>query len=505
MFMSKSITRRKFLATSAAGLAGGAILSAVPASSYARILGANDTINMAVIGIRGRGGSHIENFGGMKNVRLKYLVDVDANLFESRIKDVEKQAGYRPKTEMDMRKVYDDKEIDAVGIATTNHWHALSTIWAVQAGKHVYVEKPSSHNMFEGQKMIEAARKYNVLVQVGFQNRSRANAIAGIKFLHEGKLGDIYWARGLCFKPRASIGKYPDGPMKDDEKFRMTLETDNYETPYTEAYLSKVDYDMWLGPAPKKPFNRNHFHYNWHWHWDYGNGDTGNQGPHQFDIARWGLNRMEYPVKVSSKGGYFVYDSSQETPNTQTSMFEYADGKILEFSTRGVLTNPEGIDIPAKAEPEGIDISAKAEPEGIDIPAKAKSVKIGNIFLGSEGWMQMDSGGNWQTFIGRKSEPGPTSGDTDTSYDPMNLSGAGDEGHFANFIKALRSGKQSDLTCDVAVGQMSSDLPLMANIAYRLGRELTFDGQKYEFVGDDEANAMKSRNYRDPYVVPEKI
>ncbi len=495
--MTKSMTRRKFLSTSAAGVAGGAVLASIPASSYARILGANDTINMAVIGIRGRGGNHIDSFAGMKNVRVNYLVDVDANLFERRVKGVNEKYGYSPKTEMDMRKVYNDKEIDAVAIATTNHWHALATIWAAQAGKHVYVEKPSSHNMFEGQKMIEAARKYNVLVQVGFQNRSRLNTNAGMKFLHDGKLGDIYMARGLCFKPRASIGKYPDGPMKPGEKFRMNLESSSYEPPYTEEYLNEVNYDMWLGPAPKRPFNRNRFHYNWHWHWDYGNGDTGNQGPHQFDIARWGLNKDDYPVKISSKGGYFVYkDSAQETPNTQTSLFEYADGKILEFGTRGVLTNPEGLDLSVITESKRGEFTANL---------KASAEKIGNLFFGSEGWMQMDSGGNWQTFLGRNSEPGPNSGDADTSYDPMNLAGAGGGGHFANFIAALRSGKQSDLTCDVAVGQKSTDLPLIANIAYLLGRDLQFDGKKYEFIDDDEANKMKTRDYRKAYVVPEKV
>jgi hypothetical protein len=285
--------------------------------------------------------------------------------------------------------------------------------------------------------------------------------------------------------------------MKKGEKYRLNLESNSYEPPYTEEYLSEVDYDMWLGPAPKRPFNRNRFHYNWHWHWDYGNGDTGNQGPHQFDIARWGLNKDDSPVKISSKGGYFVYkNSSQETPNTQTSLFEYADGKILEFGTRGIYTNPEGLDLYDLTETARGQYSANS---------KASAAKIGNIFLGSEGWMQMDSGGNWQTFFGRKSEPGPTSGDKDTSYDPMNLAGAGDGGHFANFIAALRSGKQSDLTCDIAVGQKSSDLPLMANIAYLLGRDLKFDGKKHEFVGDDEANKMKTIDYRDPYVVPNKV
>jgi len=318
--MKKSITRRKFIKKGSAGLAGAAMFTS--ALSYGRILGANDTLQMAVIGIRGRGGSHISNFSKMKNVRIKYLVDVDENLFKRRLDEMEKSVGYQAKTEWDMRRVFDDKEIDAVSVATPNHWHALSTIWAAQAGKHVYVEKPSSHNVFEGRKMIEASDKYNVLVQVGFQNRSILNTNRAIKFIRDGKLGEVYMTRGLCFKPRADIGIYPDGPMKADEKFRMNLESSHYGTPYTEAYLKDVHYDMWLGPAPERPFNRNRFHYNWHWNWDYGNGDTGNQGPHQFDVARWALGKDELPVRVNSMGGYFKYKSAQNTPNTQTSVFE---------------------------------------------------------------------------------------------------------------------------------------------------------------------------------------
>ncbi len=493
--MSEKISRREFITRGAVGVAAGSALISTGAKSYARILGANDTINMAVIGIRGRGGSHIDNFAKMDKVRIKYLVDIDENLFEHRLKQVEKIAGYRPQTEWDMRKVYEDKDIDAVSVATPNHWHALATIWAARAGKHVYVEKPSTHNVWEGRKMVEASRKHNVLIQVGFQNRSRINTNMGMKFLHDGKLGKIYLARGLCFKPRPDIGLYPDGPMKPGEKFRLNLESGHYEPPYTKGYLAKVHYDMWLGAAPKRPFNRNRFHYNWHWHWDYGNGDTGNQGPHQFDIARWGLNHKDYPVRVRSYGGYFAYKSSQETPNTQTSIFEYADGTILEFGTRGLYTNPEGIFLP--------DIQMTATGE-IYTSTKAKPVKIGNIFLGTEGWMQIDSGGNWQTFYGRKNEPGPTSGDTnEEAYDPMNLAGAG--GHFNNFIAAVRSGKRSDLTCDVEVGFLSSALPLIANISYRLGRELYIDGKNERFLHDKEANKMLTRNYRKPYVVPDKV
>jgi predicted dehydrogenase len=345
--------------------------------------------------------------------------------------------------------------------------------------------------------MVEAARKYNVMMQVGFQNRSRRNTNAAMKFLHEGKLGKIYMARGLCYKQRGPIGRYPDGPVAPDTKYHMDYSKKDRKPLYTKEYLSKVHYDMWLGPAPKKPFNANRFHYNWHWHWDYGNGDTGNQGPHQFDVARWGLNKDEYPVKLRSFGGYFAYDSSQETPNTQTSIFEYADGTILEFATRGLTTNPEGILSNTPFQNQAGKLSLKNNYRPID---------IGDLFFGSEGWMQIDSGGNWQTFLGYRNEPGPTSEEGgDSVYDPNDLTGGGDEGHFGNFIAALRSGKREDLTCDIEVGHLSTALPLIANISYRLGRELMFDGSKEKFVGDNEADAMLTRDYRAPYVVPQNV
>jgi len=494
--MAKNISRREFIKHGSAGLAVGTVFMSTSAKSYANILGSNDAINMAVIGIRSRGSSHIENFTKMKNVRMKYLVDVDENLFERRLEQVEKIAGYRPETEWDMRRVFDDKDIDAVTIATPNYWHALSTIWAAQAGKHVFVEKPSSHNVWEGRKMVEASRKYNVLVQVGFQNRSIVNTNRAIKFIRDGKLGDVYMARGLCFKPRADIGIYPDGPMKAGEKFRLNLESSRYETPYTKEYLKNVHYDMWLGPAPKRPFNRNRFHYNWHWHWDYGNGDTGNQGPHQFDVARWGLNKDEFPVKVRSFGGFYAYRSAQETPNTQTSIFEYADGKILEFGTRGLFTNPEGVLLPE------INISGDGT---ISSTTNAKPVKIGTIFLGTEGWLQIDPGGNWQTFFGRKNEAGPTSGDRDETYDPMDLTGTGGGGITENFIAAIKSGDRSELSCDIETGHLSTALPLIANISYRLGRELRMDSNQEKFIDDNEANKMLTREYRKGYVVPKKV
>ncbi|MCD6202576.1 MAG: Gfo/Idh/MocA family oxidoreductase [Bacteroidales bacterium] len=486
-------TRRDFIKKGSVGVIGGSALLSFSPRSYARILGANDTLHVAVIGIRGRGGSHISNYAKMKNVRIRYLVDIDENQFKRRLDQVEEIAGYRPKTAWDMRRVFDDKDVDAVSIATPNHWHALATVWAAQAGKHVYVEKPAHHEIWEGQQMVKASDRYNVLIQVGFQNRSFDTTNRAMRFIRDGKLGDIYMARGLCFKPRGDIGVYPDGPMKPGEQFKLNAESSHYEPPYTEGYLKKVHYDMWLGPAPKRPFNRNRFHYNWHWFWDYGNGDTGNQGPHQFDVARWALGEEEMPVRVSSVGGMYIYNSMQETPNVQTTIFQYADGKVLEFGTRGLYTNPEGILLP----------DLNLTPDGrISEKTKAEPVKIGTIIIGTEGWMQIDAGGNWQTFFGRNNEAGPTSGEKDESYNPMDLTGGGGGGHFGNFINAVRNNDRSMLTCDIKTGYKSTVLPLLANISYRLRRELHINPATETFQKDEEANRMLSREYRKEYKVP---
>ncbi len=361
--------------------------------------------------------------------------------------------GSAPGTEWDLRRALDDKDIDAVVIAAPDHWHALATIWACQAGKHVYVEKPCCHNIWEGRKMVEAARRHNCIVEVGFQNRSIANVRAAMKFLHSGGLGDVYMAKGLCFKPRDSIGHKSNEPTPEG-----------------------VHYDRWLGPAPSRPFNRNHFHYEWHWNWTYGCGDIGNQGPHQFDIARWGLNQTEHPVRISSSGGYFKWDSDQETPNTQTAALEYADGKIMQFEVRGLYTNDEN------------------------------GIRIGNLFYGTEGWMHLN-GGNWKTYFGRKNETGPSSENAEEYADPMNLAGAGGGGHISNFLYAVRSGDHNDLTSDIESGFTSTALPHLANIAYRTGAMLTFDGEKERFVGHQasEANKLLTRDYRKPYVVPRHV
>lgn len=456
--------RRDFIKKSLMGTAGIAIGGmGFSAKSYASITGANERLTIAVIGIRGRGISHIEAYSQLKdshNVRLKTLCDTDEQFFAPRSKMVIDKGGEKPLTEWDMRKVLDDKEIDAISYATPNHWHALGTIWACQAGKHVYVEKPAMHDIWEGRKMIEAARKYDKRVQVGFQNRSITNVMEAIKFLHDGGIGKVYMARGLCIKPRDSFGIAKDS------------------TPPATFH-----YDRWLGPATYRPYNEKRSHYNWHWFWDTGNGDTGNQGPHQFDIARWGLNKNEHPVSVYSAGGIYGInpdECAQETPNTQSSVFKYNDGTMLEFETRGRYSNAES----------------------------SLNIKIGNIFYGTDGYLEID-GGTWKAFREQEKEPfaGSKAG-TDEKIEDASHTGSSDTAHFANFIDAVRSGKNDGLHCDINEGFYSTVLPLLANISYRLQTGLKFTGGDMNIeriINNPEANAMMTRIYREPYVVPNQV
>jgi predicted dehydrogenase len=476
------ITRREFgTRLGAAGIAiGGGLLGArVNAAPHVgnRILGANDRVVTASIGVRGQGNALKRGFARLPNVEIKTLCDIDANLAPERINDTRLAdvRTFKPGFVQDLRRVMDDKDIDAVVIATPNHWHALATIWALEAGKHVYVEKPSSHTVWEGRQMVEAAARYKKIVQVGTMNRSRPAVRDAIKLIHEGGLGKVYMARGLCFKPRPSIGKYPDGPMKPGEQYKLNVMATSYEPPYDESYLSKVAYDLWLGPAPARPFNRNHFHYNWHWHWNYGNGDSGNQGPHQFDIARWGLQKQEHPVKIRSTGGYFGEESSQETPNLQDSTFEYADGTILEFGTRGGFTNDES------------------------------GVRIGNLFYGTKGWLWIEEAGRtWQSYFGPKNEKGPGAAPpavtSDPASQPTGLTTT-ELPHYQNFIDAIRAGDPKILACGVLEGHLSSSLPHLGNISYRVGRQLQFDGKTETFVNDRAADRLLTREYRKGFEV----
>lgn len=452
MQKSKSISRRDFISRSAKGVAGVATASAFMSGLRPEnVLGANDRINMAAVGIRSRGQTHAKSWAKIPGVRVKTLCDVDEELFPERVKEIEEIQGSAPKTEVDIRRVLEDKDIDAISIATPDHWHALATIWACQAGKHVYVEKPTSHNIWEGRKMVEAARRYNRIVSVGMQNRSITGVRKAIEFLHEGKLGNVYMAKGLCFKPRDSIGRKPDGPVPEG-----------------------LHYDLWLGPAQWRPFNPNYVHYNWHWFWEFGCADIGNQGPHQMDIARWGMNKKVHPQKVKCVGGYYAVDSDQETPNTQLATYEYDDGKFIQFEVRGLYTNPED------------------------------DIKIGNLFFGTEGWMHL-KGDQWKTYYGRNDEPGPSYTGEEEAADPSDLAGTGGFSHFVNFIGAIRSNDLMKCNADILEGHMSTVMCHLANISYRVGRELEFNGHAECFIDDDEANSHLTRKYRYPFVVPENV
>ena len=467
------ISRRRFTATSLAA-------AAVVAGDARRVLGANERVVLASIGIRGQGNALKRGFAKLPDVEIKTLCDIDENLFASRASDkaLSNVATFKPGYVQDLRRVLDDKDVDGVIVATPNHWHALATIWALQAGKHVYVEKPASHTVWEGRQMIDATKRYGKIVQVGTMNRSRPAVRQAIQFIHDGGIGKVYMARGLCFKPRPCISKYPDGPITDGKAFCLNVEAPPVpEGVWDAAYLQKVDYDLWLGPAPKAEFNRNHFHYNWHWHWAYGNGDTGNQGPHQFDIARWGLGKQEHPIKVVSTGGYFGPESSQETPDTQTALYEYADGTLLEFGTRGEHTNDEG------------------------------GVRIGVIFHGSKGWLWIDeTGRNWQAYqgpVGEKNEKGPGSGTTGGEVGLTTSEG----NHMQNFVDAVRANDPKILACDILEGHLSATLPHLANISYRVGHQLRFDPKTERFEDDKKADALLNRDggYRKGFEIPKSF
>ncbi|MDX2036940.1 MAG: Gfo/Idh/MocA family oxidoreductase [Isosphaeraceae bacterium] len=445
------IDRRRFFQDSAALTASFAALEASTRTLIAqdranstktdagKAAGPNDAIRVAVIGVRGRGMEHIDGFSKQKDARITTICDVDTRdaATGKAKRAIENKYGAAPKFYQDLRRVFDDKDVDVVSIATPNHWHALATIWAVQAGKDVYVEKPVSHNVSEGRRMVEFARKHKKIVQTGTQCRSHKGIQDAMAFLHDGKLGQIYMAKGLCYKPRGSIGRKPNSTPPEG-----------------------LDYDLWTGPAEMRPYNENKLHYNWHWIWNTGNGDLGNQGIHQMDLARWGINKSKFPNSVQSSGGRFGYSDDGETPNTQVVSLEY-DDCMLQFEVRGLLTNEE------------------------------QGVKIGDIFYGTEGVLAITSYTNWQSYLGPRLEKGPGG------------SGGGD--HFANFLKAVHARDPKLLNADIEEGHQSSALCHLGNIAYRLGRKLQINPSSESFINDAEADSMLTRKYRAPYIVPEKV
>jgi len=475
------MNRRKFIKnTAATGIAVSTMPTILTGSSWK---GANDRVNVAQIGIHGFGQHHIGQYQSLENVEVAAICDVDTNLFPGVIKQLFTDKGLRkPKTYQDLRKLFEDKDIDAVTITAPNHWHTLAAIWAIQAGKHVSVEKPCCHTFYEGQKLVEAAEKYDLIVQDGAEQRSNPCAQTMANYLHSGKLGEVYMAKGICYKRRDSIGTYPDGPMQDGEKFAPTVSSKDYQPAFTSAYLAGVDYDIWQGPAPLHQFNRNRFHYNWHWNWMYGNGDMGNQGVHEMDVARWGLG-VSLPTRISAMGAHVMFEDMQNTPNVLMAMYEFPNPegkgdkkKILQFEVRHWDHNPEGV------------IGDVNESANTYMTSSANSV--GNLFFGSEGYMAKNVS-KWQVYNGSKREPGD--------------SGSGEGNHFQDFINAIRANNQSLAYGDIKEGFYSCALIHLGNISCRLGRSLDFDPVKMKFVNDPEADAMLTKTYREPYVVPDKV
>jgi predicted dehydrogenase len=478
-------SRRQFIEDSmwAAAAAAAATTPGLLYAEEQQSKSANEKLGVAVIGAKGRGGEHINAWAGRKDTEILYICDVDSDIGNNRAEGVEKRQGRKPKWEEDLRKVLEDKSVDIVSIATPNHLHSLQAIWAIQAGKDVYVEKPVSHNVFEGRKVVEAARKYNKICQTGTQSRSNPGMRAVIKAVHDGEIGELKVARGLCYKPRGSIGVRKEYPIPKN-----------------------VNYDLWSGPAQILKLTRPQLHYDWHWVWPYGNGDLGNQGIHQMDLARWGLNSPQLCNGVISYGGRFGYVDAGDTANTQVVVHDYGD-KSLVFEVRGLKTGDY------------------------------KGSKIGVIFEGTEGYAVIPSYDSGTTF--------DKAGNKIKSY-------AGGADHFGNFLSAVRSRKVEELNADIEEGHLSSALCHLGNISYRLGDMLSkdeclermksiktaenvsatmerflshltdnnvdvagdvvqtgtfmpFDPKAEKFIGNDKANAMLTRDYRAPFVVPSEV
>jgi predicted dehydrogenase len=481
-------TRRRFLKTT---LATAATITVAGTKSSGKVLGANDTVRIAVAGLNGRGASHVGEFGGMKNVEIAYLVDPDTRTYKRHLATIAKAGKPTPVVVQDIRKVLEDKTLDAVSIATPNHWHALLTIWSCQAGKDVYVEKPCSHNIHEGRIAVDTARKYKRIVQHGTQNRASASWARLAAVAKSGKLGKLLVSRGLCYKDGGSGGGTRG----------------NIGVKPTKSPPPELDFNIWTGPAQQTAYHENLVHYRWHWFWDFGNGDIGNQGVHEMDKARWLIPGAVWPKTVLSLGGRFTGPDQGQTPNTLVTVMDYGE-TLLIFEVRGQK-------------------SADYLGQGVgNILHFEAGIVVGEKFYpkGSE-----------------KAEPMPKIA--------VELEKKPSGSHFGNFIDCVRSRKIEDLNADIAVGHVSAGLCHLGNISYRLGkpepfnprtkavagnafatetlaraeeylkgngldldaakltvgRTLEFDAVHEQFKNDSDANALLTRQYRPPFVVPERV
>jgi len=440
------------------------------------VWGANDKVNVGIVGLGGRGTTHLNNYTGLKEAQVVALCDVNQAARERAQATLSKKNLEKAREFQDMREMFADQKVEAVSIATPNHWHVLSAVWAMKAGKDVYGEKPACYNIYEGMRVIQVQRESKRIMQVGSQHRSWPFKVKSMAALHQGLIGKLYMTKALCYKLRPSIGHTPDTP-----------------TP------AGVNWDLFLGPAPMRPFNEKRFAYFWHWFWDTGNGDIGNQGVHETGLARWALGDPVWPNTATAFGGKFGIDDDTETPNTLTAGFSYGERQLV-VEVRGRTTNGEGVRqarvVTAGPMVTGIaTLPAAPAPTQVGPVNNPLNVGVGVLFYGSEGWAAMSDQG-FQAYKGDSSElimeerPAPGAGD------PTSL-------HMQNFLECVRSRKEQDLHDPVANSVPAADLCHLANISYRVGRVLKIEpGPVPKFTGDAEATKMVTRPvYRKPYEV----
>ena len=519
--MPSQFTRRSFLKST---IAASAAVS-LPARIYAAAPGANSDIRVGVIGFNGRGQAHIQGYLGRKGVRITAMCDVDSTVLDKGTLQL-KNKSLQVEAYQDIRKMLESKELDAVSIATPNHWHSLAAIWAIQAGKDVYVEKPVSHNVWEGRQLVMAADKYQKIVQMGVQSRSATGIADAIEWQKSLPLGKIKYVRGLCYKRRPSIGKVTE------------------PTPFPE----NIDKDLWFGPAPVKPLMRAKLHYDWHWIWDTGNGDLGNQGIHQMDIARRFLGEDALSPNVFSIGGRLGYIDDGETANSQFIVHGYEKAPLI-FEVRGLPSKPAEVETDAEGKKK----------KGSEKMDSYRGAGVGVIVQYENGYLvcpdynnaiAIDNDGNAVKKFGNPPIPADVVDNLPKAEKAEKKEGESDhENHFANFIKAVGSRKTSDLHGKIIDGHISSALCHTGNISYRLGKKaspdaireklkgdkeamdsferlathlaanevdinvdkltlgefLKFDPTTEKFIGNADADKMLTREYRAPYVVPEKV